>query len=124
MAVVHQFVSAVADGADTTLVRPSNWNADHSFPDKNVFLQAPGLVTIATTGLIAQPVRLTLASTDRLTAAGTGRMILSDSVLDPSVVKFRAPGSQVVMPDEYVPAWDRIEMRGTARATMNGTARI
>ncbi len=27
--VTHTFVSAIADGADATLVRPSNWNADH-----------------------------------------------------------------------------------------------
>ena len=27
----HKFVSAIADGADATLVRPSNWNADHNF---------------------------------------------------------------------------------------------
>lgn len=27
----HKFVSGVADGADTTLVRPSNWNDDHDF---------------------------------------------------------------------------------------------
>src|SRR5215475_8097949 len=25
----HRFVSAVADGTDASLVRPSNWNADH-----------------------------------------------------------------------------------------------
>lgn len=29
--VKHVFVSAKADGADATLVRPSNWNADHDF---------------------------------------------------------------------------------------------
>lgn len=28
--VTHPFVSAVVDGADATLVRPSNWNADHT----------------------------------------------------------------------------------------------
>ena len=28
--VTHPFVSAIGDGADTTLVRPSNWNATHS----------------------------------------------------------------------------------------------
>ncbi|MEB3213181.1 MAG: hypothetical protein VKL39_17655, partial [Leptolyngbyaceae bacterium] len=28
--VSHQFVSAKPDGADATLVQPSNWNADHS----------------------------------------------------------------------------------------------
>lgn len=29
MAVKHTFVSAVPDGGNTSLVRPSNWNADH-----------------------------------------------------------------------------------------------
>ena len=28
--VTHPFVSAILDGADATLVRPSNWNATHS----------------------------------------------------------------------------------------------
>jgi hypothetical protein len=30
MAVKHAFTSAKSDGGDTTLVRPSNWNADHA----------------------------------------------------------------------------------------------
>jgi len=30
MAIVHAFVSAKDDGGDATLVRPSNWNADHT----------------------------------------------------------------------------------------------
>jgi hypothetical protein len=30
--VKHPFVSAVADGGDATLVRPSNWNAAHVWP--------------------------------------------------------------------------------------------
>lgn len=30
MPVTHAFVSAKVDDADTTLVRPSNWNADHA----------------------------------------------------------------------------------------------
>lgn len=29
MPIKHAFTSAIADGADATLVRPSNWNADH-----------------------------------------------------------------------------------------------
>jgi len=28
--LTHAFVSAIADGTDATLVRPSNWNADHN----------------------------------------------------------------------------------------------
>jgi hypothetical protein len=30
MPITHTFVSGKADGGDSTLVRPSNWNADHS----------------------------------------------------------------------------------------------
>jgi hypothetical protein len=29
--IKHKFVSAIADGTDATLVRPSNWNDDHNF---------------------------------------------------------------------------------------------
>lgn len=32
MVMFHQFVSAVADGADATVVRPSNWNDEHYTP--------------------------------------------------------------------------------------------
>ena len=30
MAITHPYVSTVADGGDTDLVQPSNWNADHT----------------------------------------------------------------------------------------------
>ena len=30
VSLTHNFVSAVADGGDTSLVRPSNWNAEHT----------------------------------------------------------------------------------------------
>lgn len=33
MPVKHSFTSAKADGADATLVRPSNWNADHTITE-------------------------------------------------------------------------------------------
>lgn len=36
MAVKHAFVSGVSDGADTSLVRPSNWNADHTIDNDTV----------------------------------------------------------------------------------------
>ncbi len=43
MALTHTFVSAKGDGADTTLVRPVDWNAAHAgtyeaFPTGSVFL--------------------------------------------------------------------------------------
>lgn len=36
MAVKHAFTSAVADGADNTLVQPSDWNADHTIDDATI----------------------------------------------------------------------------------------
>lgn len=36
MAVTHAKVSAKADGADTTLVRPIDWNAGHVIPDAEI----------------------------------------------------------------------------------------
>lgn len=36
MAVKHQFVSAIADGPDETLVRPSDWNAEHTIEDETI----------------------------------------------------------------------------------------
>lgn len=44
MAIKHAFVSGKADGGDTTLVRPSNWNADHTVEN---FLDIPDVVTPA-----------------------------------------------------------------------------
>lgn len=36
MTITHAFVSAIADGSDTTLVRPSNWNAAHTIADSTI----------------------------------------------------------------------------------------
>ena len=43
--VTHPFVSAVSDGADATLVRPSNWNAGHTLTGL-VALIASGAATL------------------------------------------------------------------------------
>lgn len=45
MGIKHAFVSAIADGADATLVRPSNWNADHT----GLVVENPGNVWAALT---------------------------------------------------------------------------
>jgi hypothetical protein len=36
MAIKHAFTSEVADGADATLVQPSDWNADHTIEDATI----------------------------------------------------------------------------------------
>jgi hypothetical protein len=56
--VTHPFVSAVADGADTSVVRPSNWNATHTLT---------GTLDVANGG------------TGVTTSTGTGSTVLSAS---------------------------------------------
>lgn len=123
MPVTHPFVSAIGDGGDATLVRPSNWNADHAFPDKNVFLEAPGSVTIATTGRFIQSTRLALATTDRLIAAGTGRLVVDDKPQDPAVLFHRSPGSTTLSPDSYTVDFERLSLYGDSRTTLIANAR-
>lgn len=62
----HKFVSAIADGGDATLVRPSNWN------DQHALTPVAGTVTVTDSEWI-NLVRLTLDGTDRATLAGTAR---------------------------------------------------
>jgi hypothetical protein len=64
----HVFTSAIADGGDATLVRPSNWNDIHVTP------YATGSFTVATGNGAIQVKRLTLTSTQRATLAGTARL--------------------------------------------------
>lgn len=33
MSIKHKFISAIPDGADASVVRPSNWNDDHDVTD-------------------------------------------------------------------------------------------
>lgn len=47
MPITHTFVSAVSDGADTTLVRPTNWNADHTITCGTATLGASGTATVS-----------------------------------------------------------------------------
>ena len=46
MSIKHAFVSAKADGADTTLVRPSNWNAAHSVPNETCLVNRNAVQSI------------------------------------------------------------------------------
>lgn len=68
MPVTHAFTSAKSDGADATLVRPSDWNAGHLLP------YAAGTFTVATGNAVLQVMRLTLTTTQRMTLAGTARL--------------------------------------------------
>ena len=68
MPVEHAFVSAKSDGGDATLVRPSDWNADH------VQKYAPGSFTVVTEQYAIFAGQVILGATDTATIEGTGQV--------------------------------------------------
>lgn len=96
----------------------------HVHPALNLYVNDPGSFSVTTTGLADLISRLTLSDAYRATLAGAGRAAISDRPLDPSVLKFRAPGSASVFPDEYIVDFDRTDLRGTSRRTLVGNARV
>lgn len=65
----HKFVSGIADGGDATLVRPSNWNDEHSITDLSGTYEVTDAESI-------QLLEVSLTGTDRVVLAGTARMYL------------------------------------------------
>ena len=65
MPTKHQFTSAVADGADNTLIQPGDWNDIHVTP------YATGSFTVPTGNGALQLDLLTLVNTDVVTLNGT-----------------------------------------------------
>ncbi|MFI5042524.1 MAG: hypothetical protein ACHQNA_11875 [Acidimicrobiales bacterium] len=51
--ISHVFSSPKADGADTTLVKPSNWNSQHAGPAISIFQNLIGANTLTSTNLTA-----------------------------------------------------------------------
>lgn len=113
----HKFVSAVSDGGDATLVRPSNWNDEHSITDLS------GTVEVTDAEWV-QLTRISLASVDRMTLIGTARTVLSGST-DGSVVNivgfaFR-PTTAFRIPSGFAHRWmGRLLMYDPARAIVEG----
>jgi hypothetical protein len=68
--ITHPFVSAIADGADATVVRPSNWNATHSLSGTvNVANGGTGLSAGTSGGVLAFTATGTIASSAALAAS-------------------------------------------------------
>ena len=68
--VTHPFVSAIADGADATVVRPSNWNATHSLSGTvDVANGGTGLSSGTSGGVLAFTATGTIASSAALAAS-------------------------------------------------------
>jgi hypothetical protein len=62
----HKFVSGIADGGDATLVRPSNWNDEHS-------ISLPVGTVVVNDAEWINLVRLPIDGTDRITLTGAAR---------------------------------------------------
>lgn len=99
LAVTHPFVSGKSDGADATLVQPSNWNASHSLSGTVALTnggtgQASALLSrqaLIADGL-GQPLNLALtasAAASALTIALKGNDGNDPSATNPVVVPFR-----------------------------------
>ncbi len=70
MPIIHKFVSAQSDGADSSLVRPSNWNDSH-------------VVTLAIVNVSAN---YTQTATDEVLLVTAGTSGVNISLLDASTV--------------------------------------
>lgn len=70
LAITHNFVSAVSDGTDTTVVRPSDWNAAHTLTGAVSVAQGGiGTTSIATGDLLYGSAANTLAALAKTTTA-------------------------------------------------------
>jgi len=118
--VTHKFVSGIADGGDATLVRPSNWNDDHSISDLS------GTVVVTDAEWI-NLVRVPLAGTDRVTLEGTARAHIFGwtDTASPNVVGrpkvYRTAPFRVPDGYEFI-LIERLTMERDARAILEGTA--
>lgn len=75
--VTHAFVSQIADGADATLVRPSNWNANHTVTlDVDEPIQGQELDLFGNTNLTMQSSTNLLFTAERLLGAMVGEFQL------------------------------------------------
>lgn len=76
MAIKHTFVSAKADSADTTIVRPSDWNADHDIDNNTIVTAMIASGAVGTTQLAAGAVGTAQLGGDITTA---GKALLDDA---------------------------------------------
>jgi hypothetical protein len=98
MQLKHKFVSAKADGADATLVQPSNWNDLHSLV-ADVIRPAPGADQndYAPAGFAAADILL-IAPTTSVVITGFSATSLNDG--DRKVLRNDTPDKLIVLSDE------------------------
>lgn len=77
MAIKHTFVSAKADGADTSLVRPSDWNADHTIEDASIAYAK--IQNVSATDKILGRSTAGAGVVEEITCTAAGRALIDDA---------------------------------------------
>lgn len=75
----HTFVSAKTDGGDSTLVQPSNWNAEHSITMASGKLLGRYSASTGAVEEITISTGLSLDGSGNLTATGGGGVTLAEA---------------------------------------------
>src|SRR4030043_649388 len=101
MPIAHVFVSAKADGPDATLVRPSDWNADHS----------------GDAGHTVQDETTPLAQRTNLRFRGTGIKAYDAGVTPDATDIFAAPYYDAIV-DDTEPGADQGHLYSTLQAAI------
>lgn len=119
VAAKHTFVSAKADGADATQVRPSNWNADHT-----VNLTGPALIGSSTSGATTAT-EITLGtnlsfSGNMLNAAG-GRARIGPPTIANATTTTETVVAKWIIPPNFLLAGDSIRCRVNHQSAGTGT---
>lgn len=110
--ITHTFVSAIADGADTTLVRPVNWNASH---------------TVDGFGYNSyEAVHLNLTGTERLVITGTNEVVVGGPFGRADSLLMGVPKTldiSFTVPNNYVyDQFGEIAITQNNRVTLQGSA--
>ena len=110
--VTHPFVSAVLDGADATVVRPSNWNATHSISGTlDVANGGTGLSAGTSGGVLAFTATGTIASSAALTQYG---VVYGGGVgVVPSATANGTTGQVLTATTSGAPSWANPATNGT-----------
>ena len=77
MAVKHTFVSSVADGSDTGLVRPINWNANHTIENDTITYAL--IQNVSATDKILGRLSTGAGDIEEIACTAAGRALLDDA---------------------------------------------
>lgn len=125
--VKHTFQTAIPDdGTPTGGVGSDEWNADHTLVGVDPSSAYLTSLALADGQFILQLARAVLVSTDRLTMAGTSRLVdfgATDTVVPNIIGVPRTPKVPVRLPDGYEARITfRYDLRGTVRVILEGNS--